>query len=176
MENISKLSPIEVAVAILTEKNSPMNINELLDSIMEAKGYDKEDNTIRASLYCDLVASSKFVYLGEDDLWDLKLNHSLEAFDKDGAYFTPAGEEYVDDEPKLDEDDLEEDEDHDEEDEEEFEEESDEDEDLGDEDEDADEYDEDYEDEDDYDDSADEDDFEEDKYNELMDDYEDMYD
>ncbi len=172
MENISKLSPIEVAIVILKEKNSPMNINELLDSVLEAKGFDKEDNSIRASLYCDLVASSKFVYLGEDDLWDLKLNHPLEDFDKDGSAFTSKDEEYVeDDTEKLSEDDLNTASEEDEEDEED--EESDE---LSD-DEESDEYDDEYEDEedDDYDDSAD-DDFEEDKYNELMDDYEDMYD
>ena len=173
MENISKLSPLEVAAAILNEKKSPMNINELLDAILEAKGFDKDDNTVRASLYCDLVASSKFVYLGEEDLWDLKLNHPLEEFDKDGSAFTPKGEEYVEDETeRFSEDDLDDDSSDDDD---EDDEDRDEDEDLDEEnEEESDEY-EDEEYDEDYDDSAD-DDFEEDKYNELMDDYEDMYD
>ena len=173
MDNISKLSPLEVAVLLLKEAKAPKNINELLDEVIEAKGIDKDDNQARAKLYSDIISSSQFVFLGENELWDLKLNHPLEEFDRDGASFTPKDEIY-DGEEELDlednEDEEEEDRDEDEDDERDDEEDEDE---VDREDEvDEEEYDESYED----DDTVDDDEFEEDKYNEIMDDYEDMYD
>ena len=169
MDNISKLSPLEVAVLLLKEAKAPKNINELLDAVIEAKGIDKDDTAARAKLYSDITASSQFVFLGEDELWDLKINHSLEEFDRDGASFTPKDEIYegeVEDVLDLDEDEDEEEIDEDEVDDEDEEEVEDEEE--------IDEFDdeESYED----DETIDDDDFEEDKYNEIMDDYEDMYD
>ena len=170
MDNISKLSPLEVAVLLLKEAKAPKNINELLDEVILAKGIDKDDTQARAKLYSDIISSSQFVFLGENELWDLKLNHPLEEFDRDGASFTPKDEIYEDD-LDLEEEELE-DLDEDEEDEESDEDEESEEEESEDEEEAEEEYDdESYEDDDTVD-----DDFEEDKYNEIMDDYEDMYD
>lgn len=175
MENVSNLSLIEVAVELLREKNAPTNINDLIDEVMELKGLNDLDS--KTGLYVDITTSSTFVYLG-DGMWDLKVNQSLDEFDKDGADFTKKEDlsdldhdnedaPYEEDEDDYEEsEDLEEDEDeednHDEDNEDEEESEGDYDE--------SDDYDE--ESEDDYDES---DDYDEEKYNKIMDDYEDMY-
>ena len=174
MDNISKLSPVEVAVVLLKEAKEPKNINDLLDEVIAIKGIDKDDNEARSTLYSNIISSSQFVFLGENDLWDLKLNHPLEEFDRDGASFTPKDEVYEDELDLEDEEfDDEEDEEKDEFDDEDNEDEDDEDKD--------DSLDEEYDDEsidEEYDDDDEgvDDDFDEDKYNEAMDDYEDMYD
>ncbi len=175
MDNVSKLSPVEVALKILEESNGPKNINEILNEVMTLKEVDLSDNEYRAKLYGDIVSSSKFVFVGED-MWDIKLRQPLEVFDQDGAAFTSKDDEYVEDvedEIDLEDEDEEKDEYEEEEDEEELED-NDQEPNEYEEDEDG-EYD-DYENEEDYDESSDEDDFDEDKYNEAMDDYEDMYD
>ncbi len=177
MENYSELSLLEVAVKILEEKNAPINIYDLIAEVLNRKGLtDDENKTLTAKLYVDITTSSKFVYMGDSN-WDLKINQSLDEFDKDGSDFN-SKEDYVEDEEEtLDEDeeldDLdEEDEDDDREDEDQDEEDDeDEDEDDDREDEEDDLEDDDLDDEDDLDD----DDFKEDKYNKYMDDYEDMY-
>lgn len=177
MENYSELSLLEVAVKIVEEKKSPINIYELIEAVLAAKGLtDDENKTLATKLYVDITTSSKFVYMGESN-WDLKINQSLDEFDKDGSDFN-SKDDYVeedseedeildDDEDDLDDED-EEDEDHDDDEDEEDEEEDedhddDEDDDLDD---DLD---------DDEDDLDDDEDFKEDKYNKYMDDYEDMY-
>ena len=180
MENYSELSLLEVAVIILQEKGAPINIYELIEEVLNRKGLvDDEKKTLTTKLYVDITTSSKFVFMGENN-WDLKLDQSLDQFDKDGsafnskdAYIEEDEEEesdYYDDEDEddLDEEDEDEDEDSDED--------SDEDEDDLDEDED----DEDDLNDDDIDDDLDDDldsdeEFKEDKYNKYMDDYEDMY-
>lgn len=177
MENYSELSLLEVAVKILEEKNAPINIYDLIAEVLNRKGLtDDENKTLTAKLYVDITTSSKFVYMGDSN-WDLKINQSLDEFDKDGSDFN-SKEDYVEDEEEtLDEDeeldDLdEEDEDDDREDDDQDEEDDeDEDEDDDREDEEDDLEDDDLDDEDDLDD----DDFKEDKYNKYMDDYEDMY-
>ncbi|MBQ9899735.1 MAG: DNA-directed RNA polymerase subunit delta [Acholeplasmatales bacterium] len=180
MENYSELSLLEVAVIVLQEKGAPINIYELIEEVLNRKGLvDDEKKTLTTKLYVDITTSSKFVFMGENN-WDLKLDQSLDQFDKDGsafnskdAYIEEDEEEesdYYDDEDEddLDEEDEDEDEDSDED--------SDEDEDDLDEDED----DEDDLNDDDIDDDLDDDldsdeEFKEDKYNKYMDDYEDMY-
>ena len=180
MENYSELSLLEVAVKIVEEKKAPINIYELIQEVLNRKGLtDDENKTLTTKLYVDITTSSKFVYMGEEN-WDLKLNQSLDEFDKDGSdfnskdnYFEEPDEE--EDELSLDEED-EEDSDEEEDDEDRDEDDEDED-DLDDEDEDDVRDEDDLEDDDlDYeDDLDDEDDFKEDKYNKYMDDYEDMY-
>lgn len=178
MENYSELSLLEVAVKIIEEKGTPINIYELIEEVLNRKGLtDDEKKTLTSKLYVDITTSSKFVFMGEDN-WDLKINQSLDQFDKDGSAFNPKGVDLEDDEDE-DEDDFDEDEDNldDEDEDEDEDEDSDEDEDE-DSDEDEDEDDLDDEDEDDLDDDDDldsDDDFKEDKYNKYMDDYEDMY-
>lgn len=178
MENISQMSLLEIAVALMEQKRGQQNIRSLIKEVFEIKGIDDEDGSITTQLYIDITTSSKFVYMGNDE-WDLKSRQSLDQYDKDGSAFNT----HVEEEEEIDElgeDDLEEfeDEDHDEE-EDDFEDE--EDEDMYIEDEDFDEDDiSDLDEEDDFDDEEElerysEDDFDEDKYNDLMDDFEDMY-
>lgn len=177
MENISQMSLLEVALKIMEEKGTTVNIYDLIKEVLAAKGLEDPDNAYATQLYVDITTSSKFVYMGED-VWDLKSRQSLDQFDKDGASFNPKGAEgdVIDDDE--DEDDFD---DFDDEDEDEDE---DRDEDEDDEDRDEDEESEEDEDEEPYDDEESEEDDEsddednsidEDKYNEYMDDYEDLY-
>lgn len=177
MENVSNMSLIEVAVKVCEERHAPININDLIDEVLELKGVTDDDS--KADLYVDITTSSTFVYLGEG-MWDLKINQSLDEFDKDGSAFTSKDEEYVEEEPEF-EDDEDDDEDS------EYDEDEDEDSEYDEDDEDEDEESRDrgsereYEDEEDEteyseeDDFEEEDDYDEEKYNKIMDDYEDMY-
>ena len=150
MENISQMSLLEVALKIMEEKGTTVNIYDLIKEVLAAKGLEDPDNVYATQLYVDITTSSKFVYMGED-VWDLKSRQSLDQFDKDGASFNPKGAEgdAIDDDE--DEDDFD---DFDDEDEEPY----------------------DYEESEEDDESDDEDNsIDEDKYNEYMDDYEDLY-
>lgn len=169
------MSLLEVALKIMEEKGTTVNIYDLIKEVLAAKGLEDPDNVYATQLYVDITTSSKFVYMGED-VWDLKSRQSLDQFDKDGASFNPKGAEgdAIDDDE--DEDDFDDFDDEDED--------RDEDEDDEDRDEDEDEESEEDEDEEPYDDEESEEDDEsedednsidEDKYNEYMDDYEDLY-
>jgi DNA-directed RNA polymerase subunit delta len=179
MENISQMSLLEIAVALMEQKRGQQNIRSLIKEVFEIKGIDDEDGSITTQLYIDITTSSKFVYMGNDE-WDLKSRQSLDQYDKDGSAFNThvEEEEEVD---ELGEDDLEDEdlEDEDLEDEDNFEDDEDEDMYIDDEDFDEDDISE-LDDEDGFDDEEElerysEDDFDEDKYNDLMDDFEDMY-
>ena len=174
MENVQQMSLLEVALKIMEEKGSVVNIYELIKEVLETKGLADPDNSYAARLYTDITTSSKFVFMGEDNR-DLKSHQSLDEFDKDGASFNPKGA--LDDEDVLDvKDDYDEDEDEEESEYDDL----DEDEDLESEEEVDDEEESEYDDleyeeeeldeETDYDDTLDED-----KYNKIMDDYEDLY-
>ena len=174
----NELSLIELAVKVLEQRDTPININELIEEVLKLKNINDENKTYATKLYVDITTSSKFVFLGEG-MWDLKSRQPLEVFDRDGAAFIKPEDEYKEPEEEkeftedFDEDeesdyDLDDDEDEDDEDSDKDEDEDEDDEDdviVEDED-----YDEDELDEDKYD-----DDFEEDKYNKYMDDYEEMY-
>ena len=178
MENISQMSLLEIAVALMEQKRGQQNIRALIKEVFEIKGIDDEDGSITTQLYIDITTSSKFVYMGNDE-WDLKSRQSLDQYDKDGSAFNT----YVEEEEEIDElgeDDLE-DELEDEDQEDDFDEDEEE-EDMYIDDDDFDEDDiSDLEEEDDFDEDEDleryteDDDFDEDKYNDLMDDFEDMY-
>ncbi len=171
MENVSNMSLIEVAVKVLEERHAPININDLIDEVLELKGVSDDES--KTDLYVDITTSSTFVYLGEG-VWDLKINQSLDEFDKDGSAFTSKDEEYVE---EVDHEDYEEDEDEDEDEDSDYEEDEDDEDEESDEHESEIEY-EDEEDESEYseeDDFEEEDDYDEEKYNKIMDDYEDMY-
>ena len=178
MENISQMSLLEIAVALMEQKRGQQNIRSLIKEVFEIKGIDDEDGSITTQLYIDITTSSKFVYMGNDE-WDLKSRQSLDQYDKDGSAFNT----YVEEEEEIDElgeDDLE-DELEDEDQEDDFDEDEEE-EDMYIDDDDFDEDDiSDLEEEDDFDEDEDleryteDDDFDEDKYNDLMDDLEDMY-
>lgn len=174
----NELSLIELAVKVLEQRDTPININELIEEVLKLKNINDENKAFATKLYVDITTSSKFVFLG-DGMWDLKSRQPLEVFDRDGAAFIKPEDEYKEPEEEkeftedFDEDeesdyDLDDDEDEDDEDSDKDEDEDEDDEDdviVEDED-----YDEDELDEDKYD-----DDFEEDKYNKYMDDYEEMY-
>lgn len=178
MENISQMSLLEVALKIMNEKGTIINIYDLIQEVLTAKGIEDPDNVYATQLYVDITTSSKFVYMGDDN-WDLKSRQSLDQFDKDGAFFNPKGadeayededeEEAFDDE---DEDELDEEYEDDDRDEDEDEDEDEESED--DEDEDEESYD-DLESDDEESEEDDDNSIDEDKYNEYMDDYEDLY-
>ncbi len=172
MENISQMSLIEVAVALMEQKRTVQNIYTLIKEVLEMKGLDDPNGELATGLYVDITTSSKFVYMGNDE-WDLKLRQSLDQFDKDGASFNPKSDDSSDEveDDDLDEDDLDNDEDEDE-DNSDHDEDDDEEEDFDNE---EDDLDIDDENDDSHDDSLDES-FDEDKYNEYMDEYEDEYD
>lgn len=173
MENVQQMSLLEVALKIMEEKGTVVNIYDLIKEVLETKGLEDSDNSLAAKLYIDITTSSKFVYMGEGN-WDLKSRQSLDEFDKDGASFNPK-DAIIDDEEEeedsydedLDEDEDEEDEDSSDDDEEEEEDSSEEDE--------SDDYEDEVEFDDEEDESYDDDSIDEDKYNKIMDDYEDLY-
>lgn len=188
MENTEQMSLLEIAVKLVEEKGV-YKINDLIRDTLNAKGIDENNTDAAVQLYVDMTASSKFVYMGDDE-WDLKAHQPLEAFDRDGSSFISKEEEYIptpeEEEEEIfteDAEDLEaEDEDEEETSKSEYADEDDEAEDEDTEkksdsgelelDEDMERYSEEDYSEDDYGDE----DFNEDEYNDLMDDYEDMYD
>ena len=178
MENISQMSLLEVAVQLMEEKNGSMEINELIAKVLEVKGLEDLDGSLKTQLYVDITTSSKFVYMGENT-WDLKIRQPLEQFDKDGSAFNNKEDEYIEDDEDIEEDDaIEEDDDDDQDDDDldDLDESDDDDED----DRERDDHDDREPEEDELDDDGDDldidVDFDEDKYDKYMDDYEDMYD
>ncbi len=174
MENQQSL--FEAALEIISKKEGPTNIYDLINETLASKNVEDESGDLAAKLYLDITISSKFVFLG-DDQWDLKSRQPLEKFEKDGSDFNSKDDYQKPERKRSDEDedddyDLSDDEDEDEVD-------HDEDEDYEDQNEDDEEYEddlsfEDDEDEDD-DDSYDDKDFDEEKYNKYMDEFEDEY-
>lgn len=174
MENQQSL--FEAALEIISKKEGPTNIYDLINETLASKNVEDESGDLAAKLYLDITISSKFVFLG-DDQWDLKSRQPLEKFEKDGSDFNSKDDYQKPERKRSDEDedddyDLSDDEDEDEVD-------RDEDEDYEDQNEDDEEYEddlsfEDDEDEDD-DDSYDDKDFDEEKYNKYMDEFEDEY-
>lgn len=179
-DKLKSLAMLDIAEALLKEKETPMTIQQLIQSVAEIKEISMDDIDKLTQLYMDITQSAKFVYCG-DDQWDLK-ERNLELWDKDGFAFVQAEEVEEDAEEDLDftEYTLEE--------EEEEEVEADEDEEVEEVDEEIKEEKEYIEidlpikstDDDDVDDDVevefDDEDYDEDDYNEIMDDYEDMYD
>ena len=174
MENQQSL--FEAALEIISKKEGPTNIYDLINETLASKNIDDESGDLAAKLYLDITISSKFVFLG-DDLWDLKSRQPLEKFEKDGSDFNSKDDYQKPERKRSDEDEDDYDLSDDDEDEDEID--LDEDEDYEDQNEDDEEYEddlsfEDDEDEDD-DDSYDDKDFDEEKYNKYMDEFEDEY-
>ena len=173
MENQQSL--FEAALEIISKKEGPTNIYDLINETLAAKNVEDESGDLAAKLYLDITISSKFVFLG-DDQWDLKSRQPLEKFEKDGSDFNSKDDYQKPERKRSDEDeddyDLSDDEDEDEID-------RDEDEDYEDQNEDDEEYEDDLSFEDDEDeeddDSYDDKDFDEEKYNKYMDEFEDEY-
>ena len=174
MENQQSL--FEAALEIISIKEGPTNIYDLINETLASKNVEDESGDLAAKLYLDITISSKFVFLG-DDQWDLKSRQPLEKFEKDGSDFNSKDDYQKPERKRSDEDedddyDLSDDEDEDEVD-------RDEDEDYEDQNEDDEEYEDDLSFEDDEDeeddDSYDDKDFDEEKYNKYMDEFEDEY-
>ncbi len=89
-------SLIELAVELMNKKKKPQNIYKFLKELAEIRGLDSNDPAIMSKMYTDITTSSIFVYCGDDedskekDRWDLKHNHPLSLFDKEGSYFNSA--------------------------------------------------------------------------------------
>lgn len=170
MENQKSL--IELALEVMEETSGPINIYELIQKTLAKKGIQEDPNfDYAAKLYTDIIISSKFVFLGDDN-WDLKSRQSLDEFDKDGSSFAiKDAKERLYEEDEDEEDDIDIDEDSDDEDsDDDYDDESDDEED----DIEIDDYDDESDDEED--DSYDDRDLDEETYNKIMDDYEDLYD
>ena len=174
MNKLKTLAMVDVAEALIKEKNEPMELQTLFKEVAEIKDFSLDDIEKLTQLYMDITQSGKFVYAG-DDKWDLKVGN-LHLWDDDGSLFIEVDEDaaeddldfldFVIDEEEIDEiEDEEEEEEIDEEEKEAIKEEK--------------EYIEvelplQSTDDDDID--FDSDLYDEDDYNEIMDDYEDMYD
>ncbi len=81
-QNKSELSMIEVARAILTEKNEKIGFNELLNEVQTFIG--KEDKEIRSRIgqfYTDLNIDGSFISLG-DNQWGLRSWYSFESINE----------------------------------------------------------------------------------------------
>ncbi len=89
-------SLLELAVELMKKKKKPQNIYKFLNELAEIRGLNTNDPVIMAKMYTDITTSSIFVYCGDDedtkekDRWDLKHNHPLSLFDKEGSYFNSA--------------------------------------------------------------------------------------
>ncbi len=89
-------SLLDLAVNLMKKKKKPQNIYKFLNELAEIRGLDINDPVIMSKMYTDITTSSMFVYCGDDeeskekDRWDLKHNHPLSLFDKEGSYFNSA--------------------------------------------------------------------------------------
>ncbi len=89
-------SLIELAIELMNKKKKPQNIYKFLKELAEIRGLDSTDAKVMSKMYTDITTSSIFVYCGDDeetkekDRWDLKHNHPLSLFDKEGSYFNSA--------------------------------------------------------------------------------------
>ena len=170
MSNLASKSLLEIAYELVEKSEAGLEINELLDQTLLESGNELDDVELRSALYIDICSSSKFVYL-QSGLWDLKIRHSLDEYDKDGSKLYSKDELHKNESSDDEDDDDEDKKSSDDEDEESDDEDN------------YDDEDEDDETEDSYGDSDDEDyvnddsdsDFDEDDYLDKMDEYEDMY-
>lgn len=83
----SELSLIQAAIRVLNEEKKPLNIYDLYKKVIKVAYLkdDIDDDTIN-KFYTDLVTSAHFIYTGDNE-WDLKENHKIELWDKDGSYY-----------------------------------------------------------------------------------------
>ena len=83
----SELSLIQAAVKVLNEEKKPLNIYDLYNKVMKiAYLKDQEQEDTLSKFYTDVVTSAYFVYIGDNE-WDLKENHKIELWEKDGSYY-----------------------------------------------------------------------------------------
>jgi DNA-directed RNA polymerase subunit delta len=99
-EKLKTLAMLDIAEALLKEKQGPLTIQQLIQGVAEIKSISLEDIDKLTQLYMDITQSAKFVYCG-DDQWDLK-ERNLELWDKDGFAFVHAEEIEEEEEEDLD--------------------------------------------------------------------------
>ncbi|PKK97484.1 MAG: DNA-directed RNA polymerase subunit delta [Tenericutes bacterium HGW-Tenericutes-3] len=99
-EKLKTLAMLDIAEALLKEKQGPLTIQQLIQGVAEIKSISLDDIDKLTQLYMDITQSAKFVYCG-DDQWDLK-ERNLELWDKDGFAFVHAEEIEEDVEEDLD--------------------------------------------------------------------------
>ncbi len=99
MIDIKEESMVNVAEAILSEKQEPLDLYELFEKVADKKGLKETSSDMINRFYSELVSSAKFVYAG-DNTWDLKGHQKIDLWDKDGSYYSEYKEVHN---PELDE-------------------------------------------------------------------------
>jgi DNA-directed RNA polymerase subunit delta len=87
---------INIAEDLLGEKQEPINLYTLFEEVLKKSGESSKDenkNEWLSTFYADLTSSAKFVYLGENE-WDLKSNHDVSMWEKDGSFYSEYKEVY----------------------------------------------------------------------------------
>jgi len=87
---------INIAEDLLGEKQEPINLYTLFEEVLKKSGASSKDenkNEWLSTFYADLTSSAKFVYLGENE-WDLKSNHDVSLWEKDGSFYSEYKEVY----------------------------------------------------------------------------------
>lgn len=87
---------IDIAEDILEDVREPINLYTLFEEVLKKSGQSsnsEDTNEWLSVFYADLTSSAKFVYLGENE-WDLKTNHDVSLWDKDGSFYSEYKEVY----------------------------------------------------------------------------------
>lgn len=87
---------IIIAEELLSEIKEPINLYTLFKEVLKKSGESPKDdqaNEWLSTFYADLTSSAKFVYLGENE-WDLKSNHDVSLWEKDGSFYSEYKEVY----------------------------------------------------------------------------------
>lgn len=93
MNKLKTLAMIDIAEALIKEKNEPIELQTLFKEVAAIKEISIDDTEKLTQLYLDITQSGKFVYAG-DEKWDLKTGN-LHLWDDDGSSFIEIDEEEV---------------------------------------------------------------------------------
>jgi len=91
-----EMSYINLAEHLLGDTQQPMDLYELFDAVVKKSGSKITDDQFAdfvTRFYADLTSSAKFVYIGQNR-WDLKDNHGVDLWEKDGSYYNEYKEVY----------------------------------------------------------------------------------
>ncbi len=93
-------SLIEIAVELMKSKRGAKKLSEIIKEVATVKGYSTEDFEPKVgAFFADMVASGKFVYLGEN-VWDLKERQPFKMSEYDFV-ITGEIEDYVEAEDEV---------------------------------------------------------------------------
>lgn len=87
---------IDIAEDLLAEVREPINLYKLFEDVLKKSGESSKSDKVSewlSTFYADLTSSAKFVYLGENE-WDLKVNHDVSLWEKDGSFYSEYKEVY----------------------------------------------------------------------------------